>query len=61
MVAAGVYMLARVFFLIEPQPARAASSRWIGGITALLAALMATQQDDIKRSSPTRRFRNSAT
>ena len=50
MVAAGVYMLARVFFLIEPDAASAQTIiAWIGGITALLAALMATQQDDIKR------------
>jgi NADH-quinone oxidoreductase subunit L len=51
MVAAGVYMLARTFFLIET-PA-AAEARFvitaIGTTTALLAALMATQQDDIKR------------
>jgi NADH-quinone oxidoreductase subunit L len=61
MVAAGVYMLCRVFFLFEvPQ----AWPEWLsflhgwtaldlvalsGGITALLAALIAVQQDDIKR------------
>jgi NADH-quinone oxidoreductase subunit L len=61
MVAAGVYMLCRVFFLFG------AENTWpgifsflngwtaaqliaaIGGLTALLAALMAVQQDDIKR------------
>jgi len=48
MVAAGVYMLCRVFFLIEGTWAMEAIA-WIGGITALLAALMAVQQDDIKR------------
>ncbi len=49
MVAAGVYMLARVFFLIELSPGAQTVISVIGGLTALLAALMATQQDDIKR------------
>jgi NADH-quinone oxidoreductase subunit L len=49
MVAAGVYMLARVFFLIELTPSGQTAIAVIGGITALLAALMATQQHDIKR------------
>src|SRR4030095_1579438 len=49
MVAAGVYMLARVFFLIEPQPDAQFVIAGIGVLTALLAALMATQQNDIKR------------
>jgi NADH-quinone oxidoreductase subunit L len=49
MVAAGVYMLARVFFLIELTPGAQTVIAVIGGLTALLAALMATQQDDIKR------------
>ncbi len=49
MVAAGVYMLARVFFLIELSPSAQTIIAAIGGLTALLAALMATQQDDIKR------------
>ncbi len=48
MVAAGVYMLCRVFFLIEDTWAMEAIA-WIGGLTSLLAALMAVQQDDIKR------------
>ena len=48
MVAAGVYMLCRVFFLIDGTWAMEAIA-WIGGLTALLAALMAVQQDDIKR------------
>ncbi|MEO6036576.1 MAG: NADH-quinone oxidoreductase subunit L, partial [Verrucomicrobiota bacterium] len=47
MVAAGVYMLCRVFFLFN-LPALEIIS-WIGGFTALLAALMAVQQNDIKR------------
>ena len=46
MVAAGVYMLCRVFFLMPPG---ALVIAWIGGFTALLAALIAVQQNDIKR------------
>ena len=49
MVAAGVFMLARVAFLIGLSPAAALIIAWIGAITSILAALMATQQDDIKR------------
>lgn len=51
MVAAGVYMLFRVQVSLpdcfENQAGTIIS--WVGGITALVAALMATQQDDIKR------------
>ena len=61
MVAAGVYMLCRVFFLFNVPQAWPASLAWmegitalnviswIGGFTALIAALMAVQQNDIKR------------
>ncbi len=49
MVAAGVYMLVRVGFLVQASPAALIVIAWIGTITAVLAALMATQQDDIKR------------
>ena len=61
MVAAGVYMLCRVFFIYQATPAapewfpwlQGVSAlhviAWIGGITAMLAALMAVQQNDIKR------------
>ncbi|MDB6150544.1 MAG: proton-translocating NADH-quinone oxidoreductase, chain [Chthoniobacter sp.] len=49
MVAAGVYMLARVSFLIELSATAQLVIAWVGIITAVLAALMATQQDDIKR------------
>lgn len=51
MVAAGVYMLVRMsFLLVLPDAACAANViAWTGGFTALLAALMATQQNDIKR------------
>ena len=49
MVAAGVYMLARIAFLIELTPEAGMIIAWVGAITSILAALMATQQDDIKR------------
>ncbi len=52
MVAAGVYMLVRVQMSIGEAAFEGFSGTtiaWIGGITALMAALMATQQDDIKR------------
>ncbi|MFD0895707.1 NADH-quinone oxidoreductase subunit L [Luteolibacter ambystomatis] len=55
MVAAGVYMLFRVQLSLElPEELLHSllSSKviaWTGGLTALAAALMATQQDDIKR------------
>ncbi len=49
MVAAGVYLMLRCAFLIDASPDAAAVISYIGGITALLAALMATQQNDIKR------------
>jgi len=53
MVAAGVYMLFRVqtsvgFDYFHDLQASAVIA-WTGGLTALVAALMATQQDDIKR------------
>ena len=47
MVAAGVYMLCRVFFIFSPDALTGIA--WIGGFTALLAALIAVQQNDIKR------------
>jgi NADH-quinone oxidoreductase subunit L len=49
MVAAGVYMLARVGFIIQASPTAIEVIAWIGTISAVLAAFMATQQDDIKR------------
>ena len=61
MVAAGVYMLCRVFFIFGTSavwPDALAFMNgwtaldviaWIGGFTALLAALIAVQQNDIKR------------
>ncbi|MEI6492396.1 MAG: NADH-quinone oxidoreductase subunit L, partial [Verrucomicrobiota bacterium] len=49
MVAAGVYMLARIFPILEAAPNALDVIAWVGGITCFAAALMATQQDDIKR------------
>jgi NADH-quinone oxidoreductase subunit L len=49
MVAAGVYMLVRVAFIIQASPDALTVIAWIGTITALMAALIATQQSDIKR------------
>ena len=47
MVAAGVFMLCRIFFMLSPDALQVIA--WIGGITALMAAIIALQQDDIKR------------
>jgi NADH-quinone oxidoreductase subunit L len=50
MVAAGVYMLCRVFFLLDiPGSSALEVIAWIGGFTALLSAVIAIQQNDIKR------------
>jgi NADH-quinone oxidoreductase subunit L len=49
MVAAGVYMLVRVGFLVQASPDALWVIAWIGTLTAVMAALIATQQDDIKR------------
>lgn len=52
MVAAGVYMLFRLQTSVGVEVFANNAGQiiaWIGGITALLAALMATQQDDIKK------------
>jgi NADH-quinone oxidoreductase subunit L len=49
MVAAGVYMLVRVAFIIQASPTALLVIAWIGTITAVLTALIATQQNDIKR------------
>jgi NADH-quinone oxidoreductase subunit L len=47
MVAAGVYMLCRTFYLYDATGLQVIA--YIGGFTALIAALMAVQQSDIKR------------
>jgi len=49
MVAAGVYMLVRVAFVIQTSHTALLIIAWIGIITAVMAALIATQQSDIKR------------
>ncbi len=47
MVAAGVYMLCRVLFLLNADALHVIA--YIGGFTALLSAVIAIQQNDIKR------------
>ena len=56
MVAAGVYMMARLFLSLGVTPDNMEILSyapqviaWTGGITSLVAALMATQQNDIKK------------
>ena len=49
MVAAGVFLLARIFPLVEASPVAADIIAWIGAITALGAGILAIGQDDIKR------------
>jgi NADH-quinone oxidoreductase subunit L len=49
MVAAGVYMLVRVGFIVQMSATALLVIAWIGTITAVMAALIATQQNDIKR------------
>ena len=49
MVAAGVYMLVRVGFLVQASADALGVIAWIGTITAVMSTLIATQQDDIKR------------
>jgi NADH-quinone oxidoreductase subunit L len=49
MVAAGVYMLVRVAFVIQASQTALLVVAWIGAITAAMAALIAMQQNDIKR------------
>jgi|CXWL01.1.fsa_nt_gi NADH-quinone oxidoreductase subunit L len=49
MVTAGVYLLVRTDFLFALTPDVLALVAWIGGITALMAAIIACVQTDIKR------------
>lgn len=49
MVAAGVYMLCRVFFVLQLSSLALVLIACIGAATALFAALIALQQNDIKR------------
>lgn len=49
MVTAGVYLLARMFPVMELHPYALPTVAWIGGATALLAATIGMAQYDIKR------------
>jgi len=49
MVAAGVYLVARAFFLFDAVPAAQLVVAYIGAFTALFAATIAVTQNDIKR------------
>jgi len=49
MVAAGVYMLARANFIFLESEIALEVIAWVGGITCLFAAIVAIQQDDIKK------------
>lgn len=49
MVAAGVFLLARFFFLFEASPAAMRMIAWIGVLTAFLPATIALVQNDIKK------------
>src|SRR5262249_20695713 len=49
MVAAGVYLVARVYFLFFAYHDAMQLVAWVGGITALLAACMAFVQNDTKK------------
>ncbi|MBM4249489.1 MAG: NADH-quinone oxidoreductase subunit L [Euryarchaeota archaeon] len=49
MVNAGVYLVARSYFLFEHAPDALLVVAWIGGITAFMAASMALVSNDIKR------------
>ena len=49
MVAAGVYLVARVFPLMSVTATALEVVTWVGALTAIFAALVAVAQDDIKR------------
>ena len=49
MVAAGVYLLLRLEPLYAASPVALTAAAWLGGLTALFAALTATVQTDLKR------------
>ncbi|MBE3595423.1 MAG: NADH-quinone oxidoreductase subunit L [Hydrogenibacillus sp.] len=49
MVAAGVYLVARLFPLFAASPTASLVVSWIGAFTALFAALVAVGQNDMKR------------
>ncbi len=49
MVAAGVYLLCRAFWLFEGLPSVLTTIAWVGGATALLSACLALVEIDLKR------------
>ncbi len=49
MVAAGIYLLSRVFFIFEPSPTAMNVIAYTGAVTSLMAAILAIAENDIKR------------
>ena len=49
MVASGIFLLTRLFFLFEASPAALQMIAWIGIITAIIPATIAFAQNDIKK------------
>nr|AWD77939.1 NADH-plastoquinone oxidoreductase subunit 5 [Odontosoria chinensis] len=49
MVAAGIFLVARIFSLIQTLPLSMSIISWVGGVTALLGATLAFSQKDLKR------------
>jgi NADH-quinone oxidoreductase subunit L len=49
MVAAGVYLLCRAFWLFEALPSVLETIAWVGGLTAFLSACLALVENDLKR------------
>jgi len=49
MVAAGIYLLARTFFIFEPSATALTFIAFTGAITSLMAAILAVAENDIKR------------
>ncbi|OGI02083.1 MAG: hypothetical protein A2Y25_03865 [Candidatus Melainabacteria bacterium GWF2_37_15] len=50
MVAAGVYLIARAYPIFEASPDIMMTIAWVGAITALLTAIIAVTQNDIKKT-----------
>ena len=55
MVTAGVYLMARAFPLYQASDVALSAVAWVGALTALVGAIVATRQFDIKRVSRFRR------
>nr|YP_010117293.1 NADH-plastoquinone oxidoreductase subunit 5 [Neocheiropteris ovata]QPM99558.1 NADH-plastoquinone oxidoreductase subunit 5 [Neocheiropteris ovata] len=49
MVAAGIFLLARIFELISTLPLAMSTISWVGGVTTLSGATLALAQKDLKR------------